>query len=56
LTVCREGQYSIRINKQYRICFCWDDDQPNPTDVEVGCQKDDADKVCRVIAKITAAD
>ena len=20
----REGQYSIRINKQYRICFLWD--------------------------------
>ncbi|WP_294959096.1 type II toxin-antitoxin system RelE/ParE family toxin [Sulfurovum sp.] len=20
----REGQYSIRINKQYRICFRWD--------------------------------
>lgn len=20
----REGQYSIRINKQYRICFIWD--------------------------------
>lgn len=19
----REGQHSIRINKQYRICFCW---------------------------------
>lgn len=21
----REGQYSIRINDQYRICFSWDD-------------------------------
>ena len=35
LTGSREGQYSIRINKQYRICFCWTDDQPNPTDVEI---------------------
>jgi proteic killer suppression protein len=22
----REGQYSIRINRQYRICFQWEDD------------------------------
>lgn len=21
----REGQYSIRINQQYRVCFVWDD-------------------------------
>jgi proteic killer suppression protein len=21
----REGQYSVRINDQYRICFCWID-------------------------------
>ncbi len=21
----RKGQYSIRINSQWRICFCWDD-------------------------------
>ena len=35
LTGSREGQYSIRINKQYRICFCWPDDQPNPIDVEI---------------------
>lgn len=33
LTGNRSGQYSIRINKQYRICFCWEDDQPNPTEV-----------------------
>lgn len=19
----RQGQYSIRINRQYRVCFCW---------------------------------
>ena len=29
----RKGQYSIRINQQYRICFKW---SPNgPTDVEI---------------------
>jgi proteic killer suppression protein len=25
LTGDREGQYSIRVNDQWRICFCWDD-------------------------------
>ena len=30
----REGQYSIRINRQWRICFAWDDG-PGPTDVEI---------------------
>jgi len=29
----REGQYSIRINKQYRICFSWT--EPGPIDVEI---------------------
>ena len=29
----REGQYSIRINQQWRICFRWDDDGPD--DVEI---------------------
>ena len=29
----REGQYSIRINKQYRICFIWHAD--GPIDVEI---------------------
>jgi len=29
----RSGQYSIRINDQWRICFIWKDS--NPTDVEV---------------------
>ena len=24
----REGQYSIRINDQYRICFLWENDEP----------------------------
>ncbi len=28
----RLGQYSIRINKQWRICFLWLDE---PTDVEI---------------------
>ena len=26
LTAGREGQYSIRINDQFRICFVWGDD------------------------------
>ena len=29
----RVGQYSIRINKQWRICFRWEDDGPH--DVEI---------------------
>lgn len=29
----REGQHSIKINDQYRICFVWTDD--GPTDVEI---------------------
>ena len=29
----RKGQYSIRINEQYRICFTWSD--PGPTEVEI---------------------
>ncbi len=28
----RKGQYSIRVNKQWRICFKWDD---APYDVEI---------------------
>ncbi len=28
----RLGQYSIRINKQWRICFVWTDE---PTEVEI---------------------
>jgi len=27
------GQFSIRINDQYRICFSWSEDGPN--DVEI---------------------
>ena len=29
----REGQYSIRINDQYRICFVWT--ESGPDDVEI---------------------
>ena len=29
----RKGQYSIRINRQYRICFRWT--QNGPADVEI---------------------
>jgi toxin HigB-1 len=29
----REGQYSIRINKQWRICFVWT--ELGPADVEI---------------------
>ena len=29
----RTGQYSIRINRQWRICFRWEDDGPH--DVEI---------------------
>jgi len=29
----RAGQHSIRINKQWRLCFCWVDDAPE--DVEI---------------------
>ncbi len=32
LTGERRGQYSIRINEQWRICFRWDD---GTTDVEI---------------------
>ena len=30
----RKGQYSIRINRQWRICFTWSG-SPGPTDVEI---------------------
>ena len=30
----RSGQYSIRINRQWRICFVWAN-SPGPTDVEI---------------------
>ncbi len=31
----REGQYSIRINDQRRICFEWPDRAPGPSNVEI---------------------
>jgi toxin HigB-1 len=31
----RKGQYSIRINDQWRICFKWAKDQPGPSSVEI---------------------
>ena len=33
LTGDREGQHSIRINKQWRVCFQWTED--GPEDVEI---------------------
>ena len=30
----RRGQYSIRINRQWRVCFVWEDEL-GPTDVEI---------------------
>lgn len=31
----RKGQYSIRINKQWRICFEWPKDANEPYNVEI---------------------
>jgi proteic killer suppression protein len=31
----RKGQYSIRINDQWRICFEWRDRSPGPSNVEI---------------------
>jgi toxin HigB-1 len=31
----RKGQYSIRINDQWRICFEWRDDEPGPSNIEI---------------------
>lgn len=31
----RAGQYSIRINDQWRICFAWPRDATGPSDVEI---------------------
>ena len=31
----RQGQYSIRINMQWRICFEWPDGQSGPSNVEI---------------------
>jgi proteic killer suppression protein len=31
----RAGQYSIRVNQQWRICFEWQNGQPGPSSVEI---------------------
>jgi toxin HigB-1 len=31
----RAGQYSIRVNQQWRICFEWQSDEPGPSNVEI---------------------
>lgn len=31
----RQGQYSIRINQQWRICFEWPDDAARPFTIEI---------------------
>ena len=31
----RKGQYSIRINDQWRICFEWREGSPGPSNVEI---------------------
>ena len=33
LTGDRKGQYSIRINDQYRICFVWAETEPDEVEV-----------------------
>ena len=30
-----EGQHSIRINRQYRVCFLWDSEAGDAYDVEI---------------------
>jgi proteic killer suppression protein len=31
----RKGQYSVRINDQWRICFDWTEGAPGPSNVEI---------------------
>jgi proteic killer suppression protein len=31
----RAGQFSIRINQQWRVCFEWPSGQPGPSNVEI---------------------
>jgi proteic killer suppression protein len=31
----RRGQYSIRINDRWRVCFEWADGSPGPSNVEI---------------------
>jgi proteic killer suppression protein len=31
----RQGQFSIRINQQWRVCIEWPDDQESPFNIEI---------------------
>lgn len=31
----RKGQFSIRINRQWRVCFDWPDDHDRPFNIEI---------------------
>jgi toxin HigB-1 len=31
----RQGQYSIRINDKWRICFEWPDEEEQPYNIEI---------------------
>ena len=31
----RKGQYSIRVNDQWRVCFEWPEGAPGPSNVEI---------------------
>lgn len=31
----RQGQFSIRINQQWRVCFEWPDDHDKPFNIEI---------------------
>jgi proteic killer suppression protein len=31
----RKGQYSIRVNDRWRICFEWTEGAPGPSNVEI---------------------
>lgn len=31
----RQGQYAIRVNRQWRICFSWPTNSPGPSEVEI---------------------
>jgi toxin HigB-1 len=31
----RQGQYSIRINDRWRVCFDWPENSPGPLNVEI---------------------
>jgi proteic killer suppression protein len=35
LTGDRRGQYSIRVNDQWRVCFEWPEASPGPVNVEI---------------------